>query len=115
VEDDAAVTAFGLVGEVLEERLPASRSKGMLPSVTSAIAPRSTMPSRGRPPLSGRCTGLVAAADVGGENGEDPGDRFDEPIATDLSGTYHCCRAALRHLAAGPETPMEWWAGEAAG
>ncbi len=30
-------------------------------------------------------------------------DRFDELVATNLNGTYYCCRAALDHLAPGPE------------
>ena len=41
--------------------------------------------------------GLVAAAGVGGGNGDGPGDRFDDLIAADLSGTSYCSRAALRH------------------
>ena len=33
-----------------------------------------------------------------------PDDRFDELVATNLAGTYYCARAAIRHLAPGPET-----------
>ena len=49
---------------------------------------------------------LVAASGIGGANGEDDegGDRFDDLVRTNLNGTYYCVRAALRHLAAGPET-----------
>ena len=47
---------------------------------------------------------LVACSGLGGGNGgEDGADRFDELIATNLNGTYYCCRAALDHLAPGPE------------
>ena len=47
---------------------------------------------------------LVACSGVGGSNGGDArADRFDEIVATNLNGTYYCCRAALDNLAAGPE------------
>lgn len=47
---------------------------------------------------------LVAVSGIGGPNGEDDdgGDRFDDLVRTNLSGTYYCVRAALRHLAPGP-------------
>jgi NAD(P)-dependent dehydrogenase (short-subunit alcohol dehydrogenase family) len=49
---------------------------------------------------------LVACSGIGGPNSEDDqgGDRFDDIVATNLSGTYYCVRAALRHLAPGPDT-----------
>ena len=46
---------------------------------------------------------LVANSGLGGPNDDGPGDRFDDLIATNLNGTYYCVRAALRHLAPGPE------------
>ena len=46
--------------------------------------------------------GLVACAGIGGENTDGPDDRFDELVATNLSGTYYCVRGAVRHLAKGP-------------
>lgn len=54
----------------------------------------------------GAIHGLVAGSGIGGPNGEDdPGrDRFDDIVATNLNGTYYCVRAALRHLAPGPDT-----------
>ncbi len=45
---------------------------------------------------------LVAAAGVGGANQPGEGDRFDLLVDTNLRGTYHCLRAAQRHLADGP-------------
>jgi NAD(P)-dependent dehydrogenase (short-subunit alcohol dehydrogenase family) len=45
---------------------------------------------------------LVAASGIGGPNTGGAGDRFDDLIATNLTGTYSCCRAALEHLEAGP-------------
>ena len=47
---------------------------------------------------------LVANSGVGGPNDDGPGDRFEEIVRTNLFGTYYCVRAALRHLAPGPET-----------
>ena len=53
----------------------------------------------------GPIDGFVALSGIGGPNGDDDpdGDRFDDLIRTNLSGTYYCVRAALRHLAPGPE------------
>jgi len=47
---------------------------------------------------------LVANSGLGGPNSDGPDDRFDDLVATNLSGTYYCVRAALRHLAPGEET-----------
>lgn len=47
--------------------------------------------------------GLVAASGLGGPNADGAGDRFDDLVATNLAGTYYCARAAVRHLAPGPE------------
>jgi len=46
---------------------------------------------------------LVAASGLGGPNADGPGDRFDELVQVNLNGTYYCCRAAMRHLADGPD------------
>lgn len=46
---------------------------------------------------------LVANSGIGGPNADGPDDRFDQLVATNLNGTYYCIRAALRHLAPGPE------------
>ena len=46
---------------------------------------------------------LVANSGVGGPNADGPGDRFEEIVQTNLLGSYWCIRAAVRHLAAGPE------------
>ena len=46
---------------------------------------------------------LVAASGLGGPNDDGEDDRFDELVRVNLNGTYYCCRAALRHLADGPE------------
>ena len=46
---------------------------------------------------------LVAVSGIGGPNDDGPDDRFDDIIQTNLAGTYYTVRAALRHLADGPE------------
>ena len=46
---------------------------------------------------------LVANSGIGGANADGPDDRFDEIVRTNLFGTYWSIRAALRHLAPGPE------------
>jgi len=51
----------------------------------------------------GPITALVAVSGIGGPNTEGDDDRFEELVATNLVGTYWCCRAALRHLASAPD------------
>jgi NAD(P)-dependent dehydrogenase (short-subunit alcohol dehydrogenase family) len=46
---------------------------------------------------------LAAVAGVGGTNQPGEIDRWDELIATNLTGTYNCVRAFERSLAAGPD------------
>ena len=46
---------------------------------------------------------LVANSGIGGGNTDGPDDRFEEIVHTNLFGTYWSIRAALRHLAPGPE------------
>lgn len=52
--------------------------------------------------LLGPFDGLVAAAGIGGPNAAGAADRFDSIVATNLTGTYSCLRAAERHLSPGP-------------
>lgn len=47
---------------------------------------------------------LVANSGIGGSNAPGPADRFGDLVATNLSGTYHCLRAAERRLMPGPRT-----------
>jgi NAD(P)-dependent dehydrogenase (short-subunit alcohol dehydrogenase family) len=44
---------------------------------------------------------LVANAGIGGPNTPGDGDRWNDVVSTNLSGTYHCCRAAEPLLADG--------------
>ena len=48
---------------------------------------------------------LVANSGIGGPNQAGPDDRFEDLVATNLTGTYHCLRAAEAHLADGPRAP----------
>ena len=71
---------------------------------TSATGARSRRRSPALPSELGPIHALVACSGLGGANGGDAGaDRFDDLVATNLNGTYYCCRAALAHLAPGPE------------
>ena len=45
---------------------------------------------------------LVANAGIGGANMPGEGDRFDDLVATNVTGTYNCLRGAQRQLAPGP-------------
>ncbi len=45
---------------------------------------------------------LVANAGVGGSNEPGEADRFDDIVATNVTGTYSCLRAAQRHLVEAP-------------
>jgi NAD(P)-dependent dehydrogenase (short-subunit alcohol dehydrogenase family) len=47
---------------------------------------------------------FVANSGIGGPNTAGESDRFDEIVATNLTGTYSCLRAAEAHLAPGGET-----------
>jgi len=46
---------------------------------------------------------LVANSGIGGPNEAGTADRFDDLVATNLTGTYNCLRAAEAFLADGPE------------
>jgi NAD(P)-dependent dehydrogenase (short-subunit alcohol dehydrogenase family) len=50
----------------------------------------------------GPLNALVANAGVGGPNAPGPDDRWAEIVETNLTGTYHCLRAALPRLAPAP-------------
>lgn len=53
--------------------------------------------------VQGPIAALVANSGIGGPNAPGDEDRFDDLVATNLTGTYSCCRAAVRHLAEGPK------------
>lgn len=50
----------------------------------------------------GRLTALVANAGIGGANVAGAEDRFHDLVATNLTGSYLCARAAEEHMVAGP-------------
>jgi NAD(P)-dependent dehydrogenase (short-subunit alcohol dehydrogenase family) len=49
----------------------------------------------------GRVFALVACSGIGGPNAPGAGDRFDDLVATNLTGTYNCVRAVERHFVDG--------------
>jgi ketoreductase len=53
--------------------------------------------------INGPVHALVVSSGVGGPNAAGADDRFDVLVRTNLYGTYHCLRAAERHLAPGPD------------
>jgi len=53
--------------------------------------------------VNGPLFGFVAVSGLGGANEAGEGDRWDDLVATNLSGTYWCLRAAQRHLEPGPD------------
>lgn len=53
--------------------------------------------------VHGRIHALVAVSGLGGGNEPGENDRWEDLVATNLSGTYWCLRAAERHLAPSPE------------
>ena len=117
------VTGGGVgIGKAIAERLAAegatlsvlARDLERLGSWPATSVPgaalRHPRPGRGRRGVRrrrGRDLGpihaLVAVSGIGGPNEDGPDDRFDDLVQTNLSGTYYTVRAALRHLADGPE------------
>jgi NAD(P)-dependent dehydrogenase (short-subunit alcohol dehydrogenase family) len=53
---------------------------------------------------SGPLYALVANSGIGGANAPGSADRFGDLVATNLTGTYHCLRAAEKRLLPGPRT-----------
>ena len=103
--DGAAVTLVGLEGAQLEET--ATLIDGPAHVEPCDIRTRQDVDEafeRATDAL-GPIHALVAVSGIGGANaeGDEGGDRFDELVRTNLNGTYYCVRAALRHLAPGPE------------
>ena len=104
--DGAAVTLLGLEGVQLEET--AALIDGPAQVEPCDIRSRQDVDDafeRATRAL-GPIDAVVAVSGIGGANaeGDEGGDRFDELVRTNLNGTYYCVRAALRHLAPGPES-----------
>jgi NAD(P)-dependent dehydrogenase (short-subunit alcohol dehydrogenase family) len=105
-EDGSAVTLLGLERAGLDETATSlgGPSHAEPCDIRDRAAVDAAFDRAGR--ALGPVHGLVAVSGIGGGNGEDDegGDRFDDLVRTNLYGTYYCLRAALRHLAPGPET-----------
>ena len=118
------VTGAGTgIGRAIAERLAAegasltlvARTRERLEATASAIARGTVAPAdiRDREQVesafdvgvaaNGPIHALVSASGVGGPNADGPDERFEDLVATNLTGTYWCVRAAQRRLAPGPE------------
>jgi NAD(P)-dependent dehydrogenase (short-subunit alcohol dehydrogenase family) len=97
--DGAAVTLLSIAREELEET--AGLIEGPSHVAPCDIRDRVAVDAAMADATSalGPVHALVAVSGIGGGNGEDDdrGDRFDDLVRTNLSGTYYCVRAALRH------------------
>lgn len=93
-EDNLRETASRISGTTHVETCDVRQSRGVDRAFSRAAA------------ALGPIRGLVTCSAIGGPNGDDDqgGDRFEDLVATNLHGTYYCVRAALRHLAPGPDT-----------
>ena len=102
--DGASLTLLARTPSGSSRPLRCSSSRPTSPPATSEIAARSRRRSLQPRAHLGPIHALVACSGLGGANGGDaPSDRFDDLVATNLNGTYYCCRAALEHLAPGPD------------
>ena len=103
--DGAAVTLLARG----RERLEATAAAATGPTRVEACDIRDRAEVEGAVERAARSLGpihaLVAASGIGGPNGDsdEGGDRFDDLVRTNVNGTYYCVRAALRHLAPGPD------------
>lgn len=103
--EGAALTLLGRTGERLAET---SEGCTKLRPATYRELGWTACDVRERPALEevlqaavearGSLHAFVANAGIGGPNTDGPEDRFDELVATNLSGTYHSFRAAQRRL-----------------
>ncbi len=104
-QDGTGVTVLSLARDELEET--AALLDGPTHVAECDIRDRDAVESvfAGASAALGPVDALVAVSGIGGANADDDegGDRFDDLVRTNLNGTYHCVRAALRHLAPGPE------------
>ena len=106
-ERGASLTLMGRRREPLEETAELARAAGAADCGVQSVDVRDpgavdaafAAAADARGPLYA----LVANAGLGGPNRAGAGDRFDDLVATNLGGTYACCRAAERHLAPGPD------------
>ncbi len=108
------------IGQAIAERLAAegatltlaARDRERLDAVAAAVGARTVVVDiRDRAGVTeavdaavaelGPLHALVANAGIGGPNAAGAGDRFDDLVATNLTGTYSSCRAAEPHLVDG--------------
>jgi NAD(P)-dependent dehydrogenase (short-subunit alcohol dehydrogenase family) len=103
----AALSLLGRRSDLLEETARAARGAGarkVFP-VAGDARERDSVEAAFEAAAGehGPLFGLVANAGIGGPNEDGDEDRFADLVATNLTGTYLCLRAAERRLAPGPE------------
>lgn len=100
-----------LLGRRVDKLDAVAREIAALPGATPALALRCDVRERAAVDAcfallrerAGPLHAFVANSGIGGANAPGAGDRFDELVQTNLTGTYSSLRAAERVLAPGPE------------
>jgi len=105
--DGCAVSLFGRREALLAETAQQIQEQGHSPVFTASCDIRDHAEVGSAFSLAceqnGPVYALVANAGIGGSNESGPDDRFEDLVATNLVGSYHCLRAAQDHLQEGPE------------
>lgn len=104
--EGAAVSLFGRRIERPEETAGLIRAVGAHPAFLQSCNVDDATPVEAAFSVAAHARGpidvLFANAGIGGANTPGEGDRFFALGQTNLVGTYHCVRAAQRHLTPGP-------------
>ncbi len=104
--DGATLTLMARGIERLEETARQVRDAARTPVVVVGVDVRDRAAVDGAFARAAEAHGpihaLVANSGIGGENIPGADDRFDDLITTNLTGSYSCAQATLRHLAPGP-------------
>ena len=104
--EGASLSLFGRRHELLQETAEQLAGRGAAASFTRPLDIRDAAEvelafEQAREAL-GPLNALVANAGIGGPNEPGESDRFDDLVATNLSGSYSCARATQHRLAPGP-------------
>lgn len=108
--EGARLTLLGRTGQRLEETAALcqeARAGDALGVTTCDVRERATLDAAMTEAAAARgpLFACIANAGIGGANEEGPDDRFEDLVATNLTGTYHTFRAAQQHLAPASSGP----------